>query len=60
MNILLTSAGSGRRVRLVKAFMKRLKAVDPAGKVVVVDEKFLKLCFYLSTADLGERRRRFR
>ncbi len=38
MNILFTSAGSGRRVRLVKAFIKRLKSVDPAGKVVVVDE----------------------
>lgn len=53
-NILITSGG--RRVSLVKAFMKELKAVFPAGKVYVADsnpalspaaqvaDEFIKVC----------------
>lgn len=48
MNILLTSAGSGRRVRLVKAFIKALKSVNPNGKVIVVDENPYRPGLYLA------------
>ena len=53
-NILITSGG--RRVSLVKAFMKELKAIFPSGKVFVADsipnlspaaqiaDKFIKIC----------------
>lgn len=48
MNILITSAGSGRRVRLLKAFTKSLKTVDPNGKVIVVDENPYRPGLYLA------------
>lgn len=38
MNLLLTSSGSGRRVRLVRAFIESLRDADPNGKLVIVDE----------------------
>lgn len=48
MNVLLTSAGSGRRVRLVKAFIKSLQIADPNGKLIIVDENPFTPGLYIS------------